>query len=256
MEEQIDPADHLNLVWYVVHRFKGVQDKDDAFQEGCLGLIRAAEKFNPERGVTFGSYARYWILAYLRNMRMRERCMVKLGTTQAQRHIFSRVGRAAEEVHRQSPEMAEETEEWYSAMADALDVELKVFRETYNRLRGWDSSLDTPVPGAESATLGDLQVAEGTDPTDEMNRQRVRTMLDRMMEGLSSRERDIIRLRFLRDETLTLEEIGGRYGVSRERIRQLEVRALKKLRVAVLHHPHVHELSDDETVPPLLREAV
>tara|TARA_Y100000310_G_scaffold297792_1_gene331119 strand:- start:9 stop:788 length:780 start_codon:yes stop_codon:yes gene_type:complete len=252
MDGQPDPAAHLNLVWSIVWKTPGLRDKDDAFQEGCLGLIRAAEKFDPERGVTFASYARNWVLAYLRNLRLKDRCIVKIGTTQFQRTVFSNLGRVSKELERSRPDLVEGTNDWHRAMSDELVVPLEVFEEMYSRLLGHDASLDAPIPGFEDTTVLDVQRSTEPLPDEVLNDKRTAAFLADLMGCLSARESDIIRRRYLDGDGATLEAVGQAYGLSRERIRQLEQRALGKMRAFALYHPNLSQAVGDDEVPPLL----
>ena len=203
----------------------------DLIQEGNLGLMKAVEKFDPRRGIRLISYAVWWIRAYIQNYILRSWSLVKLGTTQVQRRLFFSLARAKREIERLSgPDGSQErTEE----LARQLRAKPQEISEMEQRMSGRDVSLDTPVdedgpprmdlvPGGDQAAddqVSDAQVAK--------------LLVDKVADSMSrldARERYIIERRVLDDSPVTFKDLGEHFGVSRERARQLELRAKDKLR--------------------------
>ncbi len=202
---------------------------EDLLQEGSLGLYRAIEKFDPDRGVRLLSYAGWWIRAYMKEAILKQRFLVRIGTTQNQRTVFSGLGKARLWLIKEHPEITD-SEQQAMLMAEHLEVPLKDFLETAQRLDGKDLSLNAPIDDNGSGCFLD-KLESGCPEPDEVHAatqcsQQVRIALS----VLTPRESLIIQERLLVQETQTLEELGQVLGISRERVRQLEVRAKEKLR--------------------------
>ncbi|TYO98272.1 RNA polymerase RpoH-like sigma 32 subunit [Geothermobacter ehrlichii] len=200
----------------------------DLIQEGNIGLMMAVKKFDPDRGIRLISYAVWWIRAYIQSFIIRTWSLVKIGTTQAQKKLFFKLNQTREALRRltggsDSREIAAE-----------LDVRPEDVDEMELRLHRRDASLDVELVEGDDYTLMDTLADERQDQEEllaareeeELRRQTIR----QAMEKLKPREREIITDRLLRDEPLTLQELADRYGISRERVRQIEQNALKKLK--------------------------
>jgi RNA polymerase sigma-32 factor len=202
----------------------------DLIQEGNVGLLQAVRRFDPYRGVKLSSYSAYWIRAYILKYLIDNVRTVRLGSSRAERKIFYSLSRARRELERQgfTPTPA--------LLAERLDVATADVESVQQRLAQSDVSLDAPLSSADpgGATLGDRQssAALGTDEavsTREMQ-QAFRQHVERFGEHLDARESAILRDRMLADEPVTLQEIGERFGLTRERVRQIEKKLVGRLR--------------------------
>jgi len=203
----------------------------DLIQEGTCGLLKAVDRYDPERGTRFLSYAAWWIRAYIRDYLLRTRSLVRLGTTQRQRTVYSRLGRARREADREGLR----GEERMQRIVEIIGVDRATVESMAGRLGGYDVSLDQPVgKEADSAPRSAFIPANGPDPETELAMEQesandTRDLYAAISE-LPEREQEIIQRRHLNDEKETLQEVGDRLGISRERVRQLEVRAFRRMR--------------------------
>jgi RNA polymerase sigma-32 factor len=199
---------------------------EDLVQQGNLGLLKAASKFDPEKNCRLITYAAYWIRAEIRDYVVRSYRIVRLGTTRTERRAMRAFRRKAVE----SPE----------ALAEESGMPLNRAKQLWPLLTRGDTSLDASVSDAPAV----MERFSYTQPTPEEDVARseavhhVREELDSAMASLTDRERRIIEARILSDEPETLEALGKEMGVSKERVRQLEVRARLKLRDKLSHLRH------------------
>lgn len=216
----------------------------DLVQEGNMGLIRALDRYDPDRGTRFLSYAGWWIRACIKEYLLRTRSLVRIGTTQKQRIIFSRLGRAKAEI--EDTDLSQE-ERW-GRLAEMLGVDIDSVKEMEGRLSGYDLSLDQPIEeGSGGASYLDMVPDTETDVegyaiVSQAKDVRV-TAIAQAMETLTERERKIIRRRYLDDESETLKEIGKQLGISRERVRQIELKAREKMRRSLESTPMGAEIA-------------
>jgi len=201
----------------------------DLIQEGNVGIMEAVRNFDPYRGVRFPSYAVWWIRAYIIRYIMNNWRLVKVGTTQAQRKLFFNLQREKERL---------EAEGFYPApklLAQNLGVKENEVVEMQQRMAARDLSVDTPLDGDDkSATLLDLLADKHANAEEEFAATEYRQLVSEKMaefaRKLKGKEQVIFAKRLLAEEPLTLQEIGDQYGISRERVRQLESRLKKKLK--------------------------
>jgi len=200
----------------------------DLIQEGTIGLMMAVKKFNPYKNNRLISYAVWWIRAYIQAYIMNNYSLIKVGTTQNQRKLFYNLAKIKREL-----ELKGEEGPTPEAIAEVLDVKPVEVMEMEMRLAGKDFSLEYTAPDSEQRlldTLPDTRVnyVEQIEEEDEriFNAQIVREALSKLNE----KERFIIEKRILEENPMTLQEIGEKLGITRERVRQIEARALKKLK--------------------------
>ncbi|MBR5998563.1 MAG: RNA polymerase sigma factor RpoH [Deltaproteobacteria bacterium] len=220
---------NLRFVVKIAHEYRGYGMKTlDLIQEGNIGLMMAVKKFDPSKGLRLISYAVWWIKAYINNFVIKNWSLVKIGTTQAQKKLFfklNQVQRAFEKLGDEYPQL--ET-------AKALDVSVEEVDEMERRLGGRDTSIDVPLAeGSDYTLMETLPDTRDNQEEEYIEREREATLtvkVNEALQHLNDRERTIITSRILAERPVTLQELADRYQVSRERIRQLESNALKKLK--------------------------
>jgi len=223
---------NLRFVVKVAHGYRSYGLRlTDLIQEGNIGLMKAVQKFDPDMGIRLISYAVWWIRAYIQNYILRSWSLVKLGTTQAQRKLFFSLARARREVEHDAPGV-----DPTNRIARRLRVQPEDIREMEQRLDARDLSLDVPI-GEGGACHVDFVVAETLGQDDALgNAEEHRMVAAGVVEAigqLDERERYIVEQRLMADHPATLKRLGEHFGFSRERARQLEIRAMEKLRVTL-----------------------
>jgi RNA polymerase sigma-32 factor len=221
---------HLGLVIRIAMEFRhSGPSMEDLIQEGNLGLTIAARRFDPSRATRLATYATYWIRACMLEHVVRSHGPVRIGTTRSQRKIFFGLGRARRKLEREG-EVADA-----EALAAALGVQREDIEAMTPRLTGRDVSLDAPRGIDDRREVGALLAEDAPNPEDMVaGHEEDDSRKSRLFEGLKildPRERAIIKARHMRQRPATLASLGKKFGISRERVRQLELRAKAKLRV-------------------------
>jgi len=221
---------NLRLVVKVAMDFQKywMQNFMDLIQEGNVGLVQATKKFDPYRGVKFSYYAAYWIRAYILKFIMDNWRLVKIGTTQAQRKLFFSLNKEKKLLEAQGfkPEV--------KLLAERLNVKESEVIEMSQRMDSWDVSLESPVRSDSNDEQKSFIPSNGPEIEDivagEQMKDRLTELLTVLKKKLNDKERMILEERLLTDEPLTLQTIADRFGISRERVRQIEVNLLKKMK--------------------------
>ena len=229
---------HLRLVAKIAMGYRGYGlPIGEVISEGNVGLMQAVKKFDPDRGFRLATYAMWWIRASIQEYILRSWSLVKMGTTASQKKLFFNLRKAKSAIS------AFQEGDLHPDQVDIIATKLGVQKDEVvsmnRRLSGPDASLNAPmrVDGESewqdwledtSAVSQETQVAESEERTQRMS------LLEAAMIDLSDRERHILTERRLKDDPTTLEDLASQYGVSRERVRQIEVRAFEKLQKAML----------------------
>ncbi|MGB1025207.1 MAG: RNA polymerase sigma factor RpoH [Rhodospirillaceae bacterium] len=227
---------HLRLVAKIAmgYRHYGLP-VSDLVAEGNIGLMKAVRKFEPDKGFRLATYAMWWIKASINEYILNSWSLVKVGTVAAQKKLFFNLRRLKAKLG--VYEEGELSPENVAKIAHILKVSEDDVVMMNRRLAGPDSSLNVPVGEDQSMERVDLLMDETGNQEDNFAVQEERSLGRRLLRealsGLTDRERRIIEARRLRANPITLEELGGEYGVSRERVRQIENRAFEKLQLAV-----------------------
>lgn len=222
---------NLRFVVKVAFEYKSYGMKTiDLIQEGNIGLMMAIRKFDPHRGYRFISYAIWWIRAYIQNYIIKDWSLVKIGTTQAQKKIFYKIGKVRKEL-----ESEEGNEKKFKRLAAEMDVKAKDIMEMEQRMSSRDLSLNASFD--EDQKLAHIDLLQEDSPNqeeifalEEEKKIRERVILN-AMKHLNEKEIYVIKNRIMSDSPLTLREIGDHLKLSKERVRQIESEALKKLKM-------------------------
>lgn len=203
-------------------------DHMDLIQEGNVGLMHAIKKFDPSKNVRFYAYAAWWSRAYILRYLLNTYRLVKIGTTQDQRKLFYNLKKEKAKLEREG--FAPDTK----LLADRLNVRERDVIEMGQRLGNWELSLDQPLGEDQEGSLLDVLPSQQV-PADEQLAQTqlqtlFRTKLAEFIKTLDERDEDILRNRILSETPLTLEDLGDKYSITKERTRQLEARIIKRLR--------------------------
>ncbi len=200
----------------------------DLIQEGNVGLMHAVREFNPYKGARLITYAVWWIRGYIQEYLMRQYSMVRIGTTQNQRKLFYQLQKEKNNMEALS------NDKNLSELSERLGIPKDEIKIMAQRLSGRDVSLDKPIDDEGSSTLGSFQASTTESMEDAFAREEMinllRTKLSELEPGLSEREKIILHERLLNEEPLTLQEIGEKYGITREAVRQMEARLIKKIK--------------------------
>ncbi len=228
---------HLRLVAKIAMGYRGYGlPIGEVISEGNVGLMQAVKKFEPDRGFRLATYAMWWIRASIQEYILRSWSLVKMGTTAAQKKLFFNLRKAKSQIS--AIEDGDLHPDQVAVIATKLGVTNDDVISMNRRLAGPDSSLNAPLRSDSESEwqdwlADDTQVSAETHVADTEEYSQRMGLLGDAMQGLTDRERHILTERRLRDDPTTLEDLAGQYGVSRERVRQIEVRAFEKLQKAM-----------------------
>lgn len=230
---------HMRLVIATANKFKRFNlPMADLVQEGYIGLLEAASRFDPEREVRFSTYAGWWIRASIQDYILKNWSIVRGGTSSAQKALFFNLRRLRNQLNTEEAHLS--TEEVYQKLSDHFGVSVNDVATMDVRLSSSDNSLNATIGNDEDSTatkmdqLVDLAPLQDMVVAEEIDNNRRSQWLKDAMKCLNERETFIIRMRRLNEETETLEFLGAHLGISKERVRQIESRAIEKLRNALL----------------------
>jgi len=228
---------HLRLVAKIAMGYRGYGlPIGEVISEGNVGLMQAVKKFEPDRGFRLATYAMWWIRASIQEYILRSWSLVKMGTTAAQKKLFFNLRKAKSEIS--ALEEGDMRPEQVSQIATKLGVLDSEVISMNRRLSGPDASLNAPVRSDSESEwqdwlADDNAVSQETQVAENEERSIRMALLEEAMTELTDREKHILTERRLRDDPTTLETLAAQYGVSRERVRQIEVRAFEKLQKAM-----------------------
>ncbi|MEO2038352.1 MAG: RNA polymerase factor sigma-32 [Martelella sp.] len=229
---------HLRLVVSMAGKFRGFGlPKADLVQEGYVGLLEAAARFDHQRGVRFSTYASWWVRASMQDYVLRNWSIVRGGTSSTQKALFFKLRRLRAKIAARDRSMSSQA--IYEEIAASLGVSVSDVQVMDARLSGNDASLQAPVgnDGEEGAERIDLLVCDAPLPEEQVSGiidgERLHLRLKRALTKLTARENRVIRARKLADDSAPLAELGAELGISKERVRQIETRALEKLKMAM-----------------------
>lgn len=221
---------NLRLVVRIAMEFqrKWMKNVLDLIQEGNVGLMKALKKFDPDKGIKFSYYASFWVRAYILKFIMDNWRMVKVGTTQAQRKLFYNLSKEKQRLESLGITPDSDT------ISQNLDVSESDVVEMGQRLGQHDLSLDVPCSDDSDVTPMNFIPAIGQGAEEILLQEETAGILNQniqeLMPSLNEKERDIIEKRLLAETPVTLREIGEKYGITRERVRQIEARLLEKIK--------------------------
>lgn len=229
---------HLRFVARIAFEYAhAARDVLDLVQEGNMGLLRAIERFDPNRGVRLTTYASWWIRAYILRYAVRDYRLVKIGTTTAQRQVFYRLSRETARL------AARGIEPTAAALGKRMSVKASVVEEMEARLSASEASIDAPRWGRGETTFTLADSLRSSDPLadEELSKREIQTIVREKVaafaQKLDGREREILEARLLSDPPRTLQSLARRYGVSRQRIQQIETGLRRRLRSALSGGP-------------------
>ncbi len=220
---------NLRFVVKIAHEYRGYGLKTlDLIQEGNIGMMMALRKFDPERGLKFITYAVWWIRAYINNFVMKNWSLVKIGTTQAQKKLFFKLSQTRRALRRLTGR--EDSQD----IANELAVRDDEVEEMALRMAGRDASLDLELTVGSDYSLLDT-LADERDNQEQLlleheQSRLLSTQVENALAVLNPRERHIVQERILCDTPKTLQELADHYGISRERVRQIEKNSLQKIK--------------------------
>ena len=227
---------HLRLVAKIAMGYRGYGlPVTDLISEGNVGIMQAVKKFDPEKGFRLATYAMWWIRAQIQEYVLHSWSLVKIGTTAAQKKLFFNLRKLKNQLT--SIDSGNLSPENVREIATRLDVKEAEVIDMNNRLYGGDQSLNVKVSGEAETEWQDMLVDQNEIQSDILEKKNEmsyrKKIFKKALEVLNEREKEILTLRKLRDKPLKLEELSAKFNISRERVRQIEEKALEKLQKKV-----------------------
>ena len=229
---------HLRLVAKIAMGYRGYGlPVNELISEGNIGLMQAVKKFDPDKGFRLATYAMWWIKAAIQEYVLRSWSLVKMGTTTAQKKLFFNLKKIKNQI---APDQEGDLKEsQVEEISKRLDVESQEVVNMNRRMMGQEKSLNDPIKLGETDEWQDWLVDESLDQELVVSQQQEyddkKELLNRTMNILNSREKEIITARRLSENPITLEELSKKYKISRERIRQIETKAFEKLQKSMIN---------------------
>ena len=226
---------HLRLVISIAHKFKNYGlPIGELIQEGNIGLMQAVDRFDLDRDVRFSTYSSWWIKAAMQSFVLKNWSIVRIGTTAAQKSLFFKLKSMIARIKKDNKIFDDEAQD---KLAKEIGVKFKDIEIMKGRLSGTDKSLNAPLVDQSDIEAQDLLIDERPSPEKNaiisLDKEIISKYLRKALNQLPMREQKIIGARQLSDETATLQELGNDLGISKERVRQLEGRALQKLKISI-----------------------
>lgn len=237
---------HLRLVVSTANKFRNYGlPLGDLIQEGNIGLMQAVERFDIDREVRFSTYATWWIRSAIQDYVLRHWSIVRTGTTAAQKSLFFNLRRLKAQINNIDPSMDNLNEDAAEQIAKELNVKTSEVWAMNARMSGPDHSLNAKIKDGEGEEWQNFLEEDAPNPEEvvvEMRDGASRSKwLNEALDNLNDREVKIIQDRHLKHETVTLESLGAELGISKERVRQIEKRAMEKIKITLEHsqeNPH------------------
>ncbi len=228
---------HLRLVVKMAMNLRGYGVLlMDLISEGNLGLMHAVKKFNPDLGYRLSTYAMWWIKASMQEFIIKSKSLVKIGTTIAQKKLFFNLNKIKNKIEAfdQSRIKGDLSQQQTTTIANQLQISEKDVTSMNRRMSLADVSLDSPVEATSDdktllETIADQNIAHDVVLSESSDLDYKRKLFNESLNKLNPREQDVITSRHLQDDTLTLDDLSKKYNVSRERVRQIEARAMEKI---------------------------
>ncbi|MGL4488386.1 MAG: RNA polymerase factor sigma-32, partial [Rhizobiaceae bacterium] len=232
-------AAHMRLVISMAAKFRNYGlSMSDLIQEGHIGLLEAAARFEPERDIRFSTYASWWIRASIQDYILRNWSIVRGGTSSAQKALFFNLRRLRARLTGGQEQLS--TAAIYTEIASAIGVSIKDVATMDHRLSGPDTSLNAPMASDDESSTGKIDFLVDNQPLPDeavetmVDTERRSAWLNKAMGVLNARELLIVKRRRLTEDSTTLEELGSTLGISKERVRQIETRAMEKLKASLV----------------------